>query len=532
MPEKILGIDIGGSAIKVVQVTRGLRASQVSGYARVGLPVDADPSQLATTLVNLISEKNLESDRYLVALSTHEAFLRRLSFPFSAQRKIAQVIGFEMEPGLPLPLGEVQLDFVKTERRQDGTQGVLAAAFPKAILDPLLSALQEAGIEPAVVDLDGSGLTFIIRELHEHLPERVVILDIGHRKTNLLYQSRGQDTYLRSLMIGCAHLARNVAEVLGISVDEALESLFSIGIDEQAISAEQISTRGAVISEVELLAREIELSLMAAKVQDRELWPELVLLSGGGSLIKGLAKALEQALGIQVRCLSELEDLGLLTQFGDQFTDAPVFSVAAGLAFKGTSRRFGFNFQAEEVLSLNPFVKWRRHLSYGLVACALVAFSWFGSMAVDLYTKKQRLARLDQTVEEVFHRTVPEFKGSVRSSQYASIVKNKINELNQSVALFGADARHKSTVELLRIISTAVPKDLDVTISLLTVDNQRVRLSGRADGFNSVDGVKNRLVALDDFDKVTITGAKTAADGKGVQFGLELLRQQLTGEGS
>jgi len=40
------------------------------------------------------------------------------------------------------------------------------------------------------------------------------------------------------------------------------------------------------------------------------------------------------------------------------------------------------------------------------------------------------------------------------------------------------------------------------------------------------------LVALEDFEQVTITGAKAATDGQGVQFGLELLRRQLTGEGS
>jgi general secretion pathway protein L len=120
----------------------------------------------------------------------------------------------------------------------------------------------------------------------------------------------------------------------------------------------------------------------------------------------------------------------------------------------------------------------------------------------------------------------------VQSSQYASIVKTKVNELGQSVALFGEEGGYHSAVELLRVISKAIPADLNVTISLLTVDNQRVRLSGQADGFNTVDGVKNRLTALGNFDKVTITGAKAAKDGKGVQFGLELNRPQLTGEGS
>jgi general secretion pathway protein L len=271
---------------------------------------------------------------------------------------------------------------------------------------------------------------------------------------------------------------------------------------------------------------------MAAKVQDSELWPEMVLLTGGGSLIHGLAAALEDTLGIQVRCLGELEGLGSLAQFQDHSTEPAVFSVAAALAFRGPGRRFGFNFQAEEILSQNPLVKWRRQLTYALVACALVAFSWLGSVAVNIYTKKQTLDRLELNIEEVFHRTVPEFQGSVRSSQYASIVKNKINQLNQSVSLFGTDIGHHSTVELLRIVSAAVPQDLDVTLNLLTVDSHRLRLSGRADGFNTVDGVKNRLMALDQFDRVTITGAKAAADGQGVQFGLELLRQQLSGESS
>ena len=528
MPEKILGIDIGSSRIKVVQVSRGLRASQMTGYGSARLPADADPQQVATTLAGLISEENLESDRYLVALPTNETFLRRLSFPFSAPRKIAQVIDFEIEPGLPLPLDAVQVDFVKTVPRPDGTHGVLAAAFPKGVLDPLLSALQEVGIQPEVVDLDGSGLFFVAGQLKQHLPEQFAILDIGQRKTNLFYQNRGKDIYLRSLNIGCGQMSRKIAEILGISVDEAVEKVFSMGLDGEATTAVQ----SALISEVESLAREIELSLMAAKVQDREFWPELMLLSGGGSLIKGLPEALEKALGIKVRCLVDMENLGLLDQFGEHIADVPVFSVAAGLAFKGTSRRMGFNFQAEEIRGQSPLIKWRHQLSYGLVACALVAFAWLGSTGIDIYTKKQRLARIDQSVEEVFRRSIPQFKGSVRPEQYASIVKNKIDELNQSVALFGADARHHSSAELLRVISQAIPKDLDVTVSLLTVDNERVRLSGRADAFNTVDGVKNRLAALEDFDQVTITGAKAATDGKGVQFGLELLRRQLAGEGS
>jgi general secretion pathway protein L len=153
-------------------------------------------------------------------------------------------------------------------------------------------------------------------------------------------------------------------------------------------------------------------------------------------------------------------------------------------------------------------------------------------VGIDIYTKKKQLQQLDSSIETVFRRALPEFKGSARSTQYYSILKARMEELNESVALFGADARHHTAVELLRGINEAIPADLDVTLNLLTLDRQRVRISGRADAFNTVDTVKSRLEASDAFDKVAIAGAKAATDGKGVQFSLDLNRSSLSGEGS
>jgi len=80
-------------------------------------------------------------------------------------------------------------------------------------------------------------------------------------------------------------------------------------------------------------------------------------------------------------------------------------------------------------------------------------------------------------------------------------------------------------VELLRTVSEAVPKNLDIMVTLLTMEGPQVRLSGKADAFNTVDNLKNVLEGSQHFAKVTITDAKAAADGKGVQFSMELQRK-------
>lgn len=524
MAEKILGIDLGTSAIKVVQVSRTLKASQVTGYASARVPAGSESAQVAQILKELIAEHNLESDRYLLAVGTQEAFIRRVSFPFTSDRKIAQVIGFDLEADLPLGIDDLAVDFVKGEQLASGQQGVLAAAIPKRFLTPLLTALREAGIEPSAIDLDGGALGAVAQELRGQGPERLVMLDLGHRKTTFLYWQNGRPAYLRALALGCWRLAKVVAQALGLSLEDGLERLFIVGIDGAGRGAEAETARLALTREVEALAREIHLSLLAAQAEERQEKAELVVLTGGGSLVRGLASTLEQTLGLPVRSLMELEPGGLLGQLGEGGREAPVYAVAGGLVLGRLNRRGGFNFQREGTTALDFLRKWRRELTYAAVAATLIALTWLGSAGVDTYVKRGHAARLEKGIERVFQRALPDAKGGLQPAQYASTLKGRIKDISQA-ATFISETEQYPTVELLRTVSEAVPKNLEITVTLLTMEGPQVRLSGKADAFNTVDNLKNLLGGSQHFAKVTITDAKAAADGKGVQFSMELQRK-------
>ena len=524
MAEKILGIDLGTSAIKAVQVSRTLKASQVTGYASARVPAGSEPAQVAQILKELIAEHNLESDRYLLAVGTQEAFIRRVSFPFTSDRKIAQVIGFDLEADLPLGIDDLAVDFVKREQLASGQQGVLAAAIPKRFLTPLLTALREVGIEPSAIDLDGGALGAVAQELRGQAPERLVMLDLGQRKTTFLYWQNGRPAYLRALALGCWHLAKAVAQALGLSLEAGLERLFIAGIDGAGKGVEAETARLALTREVEALAREIHLSLLAAQAEERQEKAELVVLTGGGSLIRGLASTLEQTLGLPVRSLMELEPGGLLGQLGEGGREAPVYAVAGGLVLGRLNRRGGFNFQREGTTALDFLRKWRRELIYAAVAATLIALAWLGSVGVDTYVKRGHAARLEKGVETVFQRALPDAKGGLQPAQFASTLKGRIKDISQA-ATFISETEQYPTVELLRAVSEAVPKNLDISVTLLTMEGPQVRLSGKADAFNTVDNLKNLLGGSQHFAKVTITDAKAAADGKGVQFSMELQRK-------
>ena len=275
MAETTLSIDLGSSTLKVVQASRSLRTVQLSGHASASLPADLDSSVVTQILKDLITEHDLESDHYVLAVSTKEAFLRLISFPFTAERKIGEVIKFEIEPSLPLAIDETEVDFLKTERYEDGSQGVLAAALPRRVLAPLLEALRAIDVKPEAVDLDGSGLNVLANELGKQLPERAILLDIGHSKTNLLYRRQNRNFHLRALAFGCRRLAETVSSVLGLSPDEGMQRLISFRLDEPNATPDDERTLAAISKEILWLSREIALSVMSVQPREREPGPEV-----------------------------------------------------------------------------------------------------------------------------------------------------------------------------------------------------------------------------------------------------------------
>ncbi|MBW1982374.1 MAG: pilus assembly protein PilM [Deltaproteobacteria bacterium] len=524
MAEKILGIDIGSKVLKVVQLSRTLRTARIEGYASKALPPEASPPQIAETLRELLAQHGLEGDRFFLTVGCQDAFLRRVALPFTSERKIAQVLGFEIEATLPVALEEVVVDSVLSDDRADGSHSVLAVAFPRRVLTPYLEAFREIGIVPELVDLDGGVLGVIAGELAEQIPERTLLLDIGHRKTNFLLRKGGRTSYLRALAFGCSRLADTFARSANISLEDAFKQLFAHGFNGQPAGTGKDGSEGEVRQVVQAFAREVEMTLLAAQEQETAAPPELVLLLGGGSLIKGFAALLGEELQLPVRRVTELTDLGVLGQFQDLSNEAPIYAVATAAALRAARRKGSFNLQATAAPSLDPLVRWRPQIIYGLMAAALVALSWLGSVGADIYAKNKQLQQLDRAIETVIKRELPELSGSLKPSQYVSVLKGKVDELKQTAALFGSSVEQYSTVEVLRAISEAIPPDLQVSLQMLSMDQKQVRLNGRADSFGTVDKVKNRLMESPEFSKVNISGAKAAKDGKGVDFSIELQR--------
>ena len=117
MIAECVGLDIGQTALKAVRFRRRLTGRESVEYFHQPIPYGrqehTEPAYRTAMLRNFLWQNGLYgSGEIVTALPCQDVFVRTLSFPFRDASKLAQIVPFEMENLIPMPL-------------EDGTVGSL-----------------------------------------------------------------------------------------------------------------------------------------------------------------------------------------------------------------------------------------------------------------------------------------------------------------------------------------------------------------------------------------------------------------------
>lgn len=487
MMQTILGIDVRPGEIRLAQISRRLRKTTVTGLARVAIDPAAEPAAVAAATRALVDSSALDGEIRVLGIPAAQGMLRRFTFPFTSMQKIRQVLPFELESDLPLPIADLQYDIIRTEIDDQKQQHVLAAAVPAVNLAPLLAALQEVGLDPDMLTFTACGLSAAVAAAEGQLPQALVVVDVGRHGSEVVFLVDGKPRAMRSMRLGLDTLGGEQAG------NEAVHTFCS----------------------------EIMRTVLSAQEGDDSRTPELVILTGEGAGADWLCQTMAACLDVQVAPLARAATLSGAEQL--DIMELTACAPAVGLALEAV-KPAGFNFRSGRFASSRLEIDWKKHATYLGVAAGIVFLCWLLSAGTDIWLKRQELAAADQEIAAIFHRIVPDVKGTFKLTQYSSIIKARINEIEQSLNL-GEGQAGSSIIELLRQVSTALPPGVNMTISLVSVDGKDVQISATADEFKTVEEIKNLLQKGEGFQEVTIRGAKADVSGKGVQFQLSLVRK-------
>jgi len=344
MAKTVIGLDIGSSAVRAVQLSTGGRGpatldrvGQITlppGTVREGEVVDTEA--LADCLRTLWSRFGFKGRKVAVGLANQQVVVRQIDLPYLPEDELRQSLHFQVQELIPFPVEQAVLDFHVTDvyETEDGarfTQLLLVAA-QRTMIDGVLAALAKAKLEPINLDLDAFA---VLRSL---APQSVIdgedgelLIDVGHGVTNLVVHQNGIPRFVRILLMGGGGITEALANALGMSVEEAEEAKLALGWQD-AFGDEAARL---IAERADHLVDEIRGSLDFYTAQEGAVPVRRAVLSGGAGQLHGLADRLALTLGLPVDRGHPMQEvrIGKVDLEPERLVEAePYLAVAIGLA--------------------------------------------------------------------------------------------------------------------------------------------------------------------------------------------------------
>ena len=503
-----VGLDIGRFAIKAVRIRRFLAGQQSVTYFHQTLPrrngQPLDEGHLASILRRFLSHHRLTEAPIITAFSCKDLFLRTLTLPFQDPKKLTQVVPFEIEPQLPVPLETVEVSslvlgpFRTPDNGAEGSSGVLVAVAPKEKVEQALNFFASSGLEPDAIQVDALALFATTEQLRREgskVPHNLAIVDIGASKTTICLTHHGRPWLLRTLPWGGDVFTEVIMERLNCSFSEAER-------DKRGLSVEQCG------SLLHALIAELQRSLHAYEAQTHTRLTR-VWFCGGGSRLKGLPLFIGRQL--------DLKPLGTKSGFG---VDCPrTFSVAFGLAAKVSVNpslsHLHFHFPATPGQSINlkkelpsqPPLRpagTRWHNQRLLIAgSVLLIILGLGNLFASVSLKKASAQSLTRQIHAQFQTF---FGTTAQEGLVVEQAHGLVTAASQKTQALGGHG--PAVLETMGEVLGRIPKGTALTISMLSVEDSLAQLEGDTDSFDSLEKISRSLKASSHLTEVTVSDSR------------------------
>lgn len=234
----VFGLDISGSAIKMMQFAEGRSGMTIKGFIDAPLPkgIMQDDSLVDVSTLAYLIQHSLEKPtfgridtKYVVAsLPESKSFVRVIHIPQMSEAEIDNAIAYEAESYIPIPVDQVYLDWQIVGQKGDRLE-VLIIACPKDHVDKYLGVLEKANLIPVALEVESQSL---VRSLIDpKSTEITLIMDLDALRSNLIMVEGSTLQFTSSVPIAGNTFTETIASALGISSDKAEMVKKKIGIE-------------------------------------------------------------------------------------------------------------------------------------------------------------------------------------------------------------------------------------------------------------------------------------------------------------
>ena len=341
----LVGIDIGSSAIKLVQVREGKTGYVLERFGvhpiEPELIVDGsimDASPIVEAIKSMISEHSVKAKDVALAVSGHSVIIKRVKLAPMGEDELEEMIKWEAAQYIPFDINEVNLDFSILEEPQteeaQNDMNVALVAVKKDKLAAYTSLIVEAGLRPVVVDVDAFTLENMYGTNYDVNPNEVIgLVNIGASVINLNILVGGTFAFTRDISIGGNRYTEMIQKELNVSYAAAE----SAKRGQQTREADADAVDNIVASVNNEVAMEVSRSLDYFRTTTTHDQVDKLLLSGGGAKVKGLTDVLTERCQVPLEFVNPFRRIDIDEKTVDQelLKDAALqAAIGVGLAIR------------------------------------------------------------------------------------------------------------------------------------------------------------------------------------------------------
>jgi len=472
---KLTGIEIteeGATAVTVDRQAGAMRVTACSRMARGDLASDAgasvDDAELLAALNRSLTDRG---EKVAVVLPPDEMVIRRVRLPFRDPKTIDKALPFELEPTLLEPLEGLRIIW-ESRVAGEAESDILALIGQEENLENRRAQLKSLGMEPMVL-----------------APTAVA---------SALILARNEDAFFLTLR------RVNASCTLAVVFERKVMLLRSFALPREGDG-------------LDVLTREVWQTLVAlAEGEAQWMAPEKILVAGWEQIPESLTTPLGELTVEHARLLAAtgaVLDEGVKPRWEEGPYNGALAAACSALSGWKHPVFWRQGFAPAEFIAKHK----GQVISSGALALVLILLLMVRSV-LGIHDTRRQLAAVERQMTSLYLSTFTEDKRAPSASVLLRSMEGKVRVAKEEALYAGQGAARVRIIEILKGISTSLPKDLKVTLTRLTLVKGKLTVSGLAEDFSAIDTMKGALEKSALIDGVTIASSSKESGGDRFQF--------------
>src|SRR5512138_3049798 len=231
--KELVGLDIGSSSIKLAHIKQAGAEYRLKKFGAFPLPPDAivdgaimDHASVIEGIKTILRDHKVREKDVATSLSGHSVIIKKVVLPTTTPEELEESIQWEVEQYIPFDIKDVRIDFqvIGPLRDDPSKMEVLLVAVKSDLVNDYISVIKDAGLVPAVMDIDsiaaGNAFEMIRPVSDEQVP---MVLNVGASFMNINIVHAGVPLFTRDVPMGGGIFTSEIQKQLAVSFETAEE---------------------------------------------------------------------------------------------------------------------------------------------------------------------------------------------------------------------------------------------------------------------------------------------------------------------